>query len=141
MSTNQNWIINDSAAEDDYMLKFYLNQNETAKFQLFISNSNKQNPDEIKMDVEESYDGWKCEICTLINEPLKEYCDACSSKKTTNNNEVNKLKIQKLNDYLAYDLCDLNENTELFKCEICLEEEVGPREGGVLKECLHVFCK
>ena len=56
-------------------------------------------------------------------------------------NEVDKLKNQKLSDYLAFDLQDLIENTEKFECEICLDDEMGPREGAVLKECLHVFCK
>jgi hypothetical protein len=105
------------------------------------------------MDVDEKFDGWKCDTCTLINEAGKEECDACGAKqggfqklKTDNQvhittNEVDKLKNQKLSDYLAFDLQDLIENTEKFECEICLDDEMGPREGAVLKECLHVFCK
>lgn len=36
---------------------------------------------------------------------------------------------------------DLNESPEPFFCEICLEQYIDPREGVLLKECLHVFCK
>jgi hypothetical protein len=158
-TTIQSWKINDKAAEDDYMLKYFLQQSKDtdkifeAKFELFLTDKTNKHEESELMDVDEKFDGWKCDTCTLINEAGKEECNACGAKqegfrklKTDNQvpittNEVDKLKNQKLSDYLAFDLQDLIENTEKFECEICLDDEMGPREGAVLKECLHVFCK
>ncbi len=36
---------------------------------------------------------------------------------------------------------ELNENIEPFDCDICMEQKIPPKEGVILKECLHVFCK
>lgn len=36
---------------------------------------------------------------------------------------------------------DLIENSEPFKCDICLDDEVQPNDGVILKDCLHMFCK
>lgn len=137
------------------MMKYYLQQDNatdnkrSVKFQLFLSNeANKNDEQQTAMDIDENFEGWKCSTCTLINESKTDECDACYSKrpehasiKTVVVNEVEKLKDQKLHDYMAFDLQNLIENTEKFECEICLDDEVGPREGAVLKECLHVFCK
>ena len=141
------------------MLKYYLQQTKNAdktieaKFQLFLTSKRNKNDEHVPMDIDENFDGWKCDICTLINEATKEECEVCGSKQVgfkkpkqdvnvpTGTKEVDKLKNQKLSDYLAFDMQDLIENTEKFECEICLDDEVGPQEGAVLKECLHVFCK
>lgn len=36
---------------------------------------------------------------------------------------------------------ELNENIEPFDCDICMEQNIPPHQGVILKECLHVFCK
>ena len=43
--------------------------------------------------------------------------------------------------YLALYTLGLNENCEPFDCDICLEENIPPTKGVILKECLHTFCK
>lgn len=36
---------------------------------------------------------------------------------------------------------NLNENTEPFACDICMDDAIEPKQGVVLKECMHMFCK
>lgn len=47
----------------------------------------------------------------------------------------------KFNELVILDLMELNENTEPFDCDICLEKNIAPHDGVLLKECLHLFCK
>lgn len=95
--------------------------------------------------VEEDKLGWKCKFCTFINEPTRNMCDICTNKRPAdyvvpdNYKKIEKAKT--LQDYLAYDLADIIENTENFDCDICMDDNLGPREGVILKECLHLFCK
>jgi hypothetical protein len=35
---------------------------------------------------------------------------------------------------------EINENIEPFDCAICMDT-IEPRQGVILKECLHLFCK
>jgi hypothetical protein len=41
----------------------------------------------------------------------------------------------------AAEMAELNENIHPINCDICMEENIEPFMGVVLKECLHVFCK
>lgn len=52
--------------------------------------------------------------------------------------DVNK---QNYYELAAYYEQELNENLEPFDCLICLEDNVPPLQGVVLKECMHTFCK
>ena len=36
---------------------------------------------------------------------------------------------------------ELNENSEPFACDICLDDAIPPKQGVILKECMHAFCK
>lgn len=47
----------------------------------------------------------------------------------------------KYDELAAFYTQEINENIEPFDCDICLEKNIGPRKGVILKECLHVFCK
>jgi hypothetical protein len=36
---------------------------------------------------------------------------------------------------------ELHENSEPFACDICLDDAIPPKQGVILKECMHTFCK
>jgi len=48
---------------------------------------------------------------------------------------------EKFSEMAALYNLELNENTGPFDCDICMEQNIPPHQGVVLKECLHVFCK
>ena len=42
---------------------------------------------------------------------------------------------------MAFENQELTENLTIINCVICMENEVNPHQGVILKECLHSFCK
>ena len=54
---------------------------------------------------------------------------------------MKKKLLEKYNELATLAFLEINENTEPFDCDICLEKDIPPREGVILKECLHLFCK
>lgn len=55
--------------------------------------------------------------------------------------KIKKQRDEKYSEMAAFYNLDLNENIEPFDCDICMEKEIPPLEGVILKECLHIFCK
>ena len=115
-------------------------------------------------------DGWECPTCTLLNEPTRPGCEACTterpkdyvqpplgpadtlykgatakpepstSKAPPPTNTATKEKDDILKNYKKLDDLDLIPNAEPFECIICYLD-IEPGDGVVLRECLHTFCK
>jgi len=58
-----------------------------------------------------------------------------------NQEKIKKELEEKYFEFAAAEMAELNENIQPFNCDICMEENIGPFLGVVLKECLHIFCK
>ena len=85
---------------------------------------------------------WTCKSCTYKNEMILNTCEMCYHEREVHSNkETARVKSENFDRYLAVFSSEITENTEPFDCAICMDDNLGPREGVVLKECLHIFCK
>jgi len=144
---SQYWIINNSDTSDDHILKFYLNGDniKNQKFILYVLNEAVAKPNENTSELDEMMaddnDIWQCCSCTFINEAVNSECAICSQKRPEYFVLSERNKKIKFDNYYSFDVLDLNLNSEHYDCDICLETDIGPNKGVILKDCLHVFCK
>lgn len=64
-----------------------------------------------------------------------------SSSSSCQISKTDEIPQEKESGYMALYNLALNEASEPFDCDICLEQQISPKQGVLLKECLHVFCK
>ncbi|KAF2355276.1 Zinc finger RanBP2-type [Trinorchestia longiramus] len=93
-----------------------------------------------------SSNGWSCSRCTFVNDERRPGCEVCGSEKPSegldsafHNGNADEFK-QLDRAVSALDKDALVKCTEGFECRVCFTD-VAPREGVVLRECLHVFCR
>lgn len=118
-------------------------------------------------DFEATIVGWKCPLCTFINEPTRPGCEICAGqrpadykvpegyelsesekervhKESSAEDEARQLhsfeRRQNYSQHLSAENTDIIQSTEPVECMICFTE-VQPEESIVLRECLHKFCK
>lgn len=76
---------------------------------------------------------WTCEVCSFNNKASK--CSSCHMCKTDQSPQGKESR------YMALYNLALNLASEPFDCDICLEQQISPKQGVLLKDCLHLFCK
>ncbi|XP_038652407.1 ranBP-type and C3HC4-type zinc finger-containing protein 1 [Scyliorhinus canicula] len=111
--------------------------------------------------------GWACNTCTYINKPTRPGCEMCSSPRPPEysvpqdykpddeemcrilqekeamrryQQELEEKRLRNYQNLLQLDGQHLVLNHEPIECRICLMD-VKPREGVVLRDCLHSFCR
>ncbi|XP_039278652.1 uncharacterized protein LOC111049882 [Nilaparvata lugens] len=107
--------------------------------------------------------GWKCEVCTLMNSPLRPGCAACTSSRPAdyqvptdyqaNQQELINIQLEekvkqdtaeeRLKNYqelVDLENADIVASGEPFDCPVCLLL-CQPGDGVVLRDCLHTFCR
>ncbi|KAM6908735.1 ranBP-type and C3HC4-type zinc finger-containing protein 1 [Lycodopsis pacificus] len=114
-----------------------------------------------------STQGWSCPSCTYINKPTRPGCEICSTNRPDNYVipggyrpdalELRRIQQEKeaIRQYqqakeeerrenfarlVMMDSQDLLPNPESVDCRICYVD-LKPREGVLLRECLHCFCR
>ncbi|XP_045470586.1 uncharacterized protein LOC123677895 [Harmonia axyridis] len=97
---------------------------------------------------------WECHLCTLLNPLNSNVCGVCATVRQIPPEKVERKNLntkssasqetgQSGQTYLQLMNLDNEEivhNTETFECVVCFNE-VPPKEGVTLRECLHQFCK
>lgn len=61
-------------------------------------------------------------------------------KKQKSSDDGGKITSQHYNELLSLDTTDVVPNSEPFECPVCFMK-FGPKDGIVLRDCLHVFCR
>lgn len=111
--------------------------------------------------------GWKCPLCTYINEPTRPGCEICAGQRPADYqvpeghqlSESEKERIRKeisaedearqlqsferrqnYSEHLSAENSDIIQSTEPITCMICFDD-AQPNESIVLRECFHKFCK
>lgn len=111
--------------------------------------------------------GWECTECTLLNEPTRPGCEACSKPRPANYEipmgytpsvrEIERMKKEEeeekaaaeqkslerkenYNHHLSVSERSIIQSMEPVECKICFTD-ANPEDTIVLRECLHRFCK
>lgn len=72
---------------------------------------------------------------TLIHlSPARQQQEAAEAEVSEN------VKMERYEELMSLENCDVIPNFESIECPICFVT-YGPREGVILKDCLHMFCR
>ncbi|XP_033334832.2 uncharacterized protein LOC117225400 [Megalopta genalis] len=80
-------------------------------------------------------------VSTKVLEPVKEDHEVVEEpQETAEETTPEEVKMDRYEELISLENCDIIPNSEPIECPVCFVT-YGPREGVILRDCLHMFCR